>query len=119
MTREELMQRTASNIRRLRKAKGLSQEQLALEAGLNPAFLGHIERCLKCPTIDTLNKIATALEVPLSVLVTFPDEQAASQGNRAQAEQIAAAISTVSSEDASKILEIVLDMVAFIQKSRE
>ena len=60
-------------IRYLRKLKQLSQEKLALDVGLNPAFLGHIERGLKCPTVDTLSKIANALNVSLFELVNIDE----------------------------------------------
>jgi len=59
-------------IRYYRSLRGLSQEALALEAGLNPAFLGHLERSLKSPTVTTLEKIAMALDIPLSELFTRP-----------------------------------------------
>lgn len=49
--------------------KSLSQEDLALRANLNPAYYGQVERGLKCPTVDTLYKIAKALEVPLPELL--------------------------------------------------
>jgi len=50
-----------ARIRYFRHMKGLSQEQLALQAGVNPAFLGHLERGLKSPTITTLDKLVRAL----------------------------------------------------------
>lgn len=46
----------------------MSQEQLALEAGLNPAFLGHLERGLKSPTITTLGKLVRALDITFEEL---------------------------------------------------
>ncbi len=46
--------------------QGLHQEGLALRAGLHPAHLGHIGRELKSPTIDTLLKIASALQIELA-----------------------------------------------------
>ncbi|MBT2293448.1 helix-turn-helix transcriptional regulator [Paenibacillus albidus] len=39
------------NIRILRLKSGFSQEQLALSAGVNPAYIGQIERGEKNPTI--------------------------------------------------------------------
>ena len=48
-------------IKYYRLQRGLSQEQLALMAGINPAFLGHLERGLKSPTMNTLDKIVEAL----------------------------------------------------------
>ena len=49
-----------------RHISSLSQEELALRANINPAYYGQVERGLKCPTVDTLYKIALALEVPPS-----------------------------------------------------
>lgn len=54
----------AARIKYFRHTRSMSQEELALSAGLNPAYYGQVERGLKCPTIDTLYKIARALDVP-------------------------------------------------------
>jgi len=62
---------TAARIRHFRRLSALSQEELAFRAGLNPAYLGQVERGLKCPTIDTLYKISNALGVSLSELLNF------------------------------------------------
>ena len=51
------------NIRRIRERKGITQEQLALNAGLNRAYIGYIERGERNPSTDTLVKIAKALKV--------------------------------------------------------
>lgn len=55
-------------IRYFRRLRKLSQEQLALQAGINPAFLGHLERGLKSPTITTLHKLVGALNISLEEL---------------------------------------------------
>ncbi|OMD89320.1 hypothetical protein BSK49_13125 [Paenibacillus odorifer] len=59
------------SIRILRTGKGLSQEQLALNAGVNTSYIGQIERGEKNPTIKTLEKIAVALEVSLLDLLLY------------------------------------------------
>ena len=59
--KQEIMIRVGKRIRELRRTHALSQEEAALRAGLNPAYFGQVERGEKCPTIDTLNKIAGAL----------------------------------------------------------
>lgn len=51
-------------IRDLRAEKGLSQEVLSGLAGLDRTHYSKIERGLRSPTIDTLFKIAYALEIP-------------------------------------------------------
>ncbi len=53
----------ARNLRILRKQKGLSQEELAFQAGINRNYVGQIEREEKSPTVDMLEKIAIALEI--------------------------------------------------------
>lgn len=49
-----------------RKLRGLTQEQLAEQIGLSPAFLGHIEapNIETGVSLDTLFDIAQALDVP-------------------------------------------------------
>ncbi len=50
-------------IREIRAKKEITQEQLALDAGLNRAYIGYIERGERNPSTDTLVKIAKALKV--------------------------------------------------------
>ena len=66
MRKQQIMQATADRIRHLRKQKEISQEELALRAGINTVYYGQ-----KCPTVDTLYKIAVGLEVPLPDLLRF------------------------------------------------
>ena len=49
------------NMKRLRGELGLSQEDLALEAGLDRTFIAHIERLARNPSLDNVEKIAIAL----------------------------------------------------------
>ena len=51
------------NVRLARQAIGLTQEQLALEAGLDLTYVGGIERGRRNPTVIALAKIAAALRV--------------------------------------------------------
>jgi transcriptional regulator with XRE-family HTH domain len=53
----------ASNIRRMRTARGLSQEALADRCGLNRNYVGMLEREENSPTVDVLEKLAKALDV--------------------------------------------------------
>lgn len=50
-----------------RKLRGLTQEQLAEEIGLSPAFIGHVEapNIDKAISLDTLFDIADVLNVPV------------------------------------------------------
>lgn len=65
----------AWNLRRLRVAKNISQDELALISEVERAYVGHLERGTKNPTIDTLAKLAVALECEIMELFrTAPDD---------------------------------------------
>lgn len=61
-----------STIAELRKSKGMSQEVLSGLAGLDRTHYSKIERGLRSPTIDTLFKIAHALDMaPHEVVIAI------------------------------------------------
>ena len=57
-----LRETVATNLRRLRQAKNLSQEKLADRAGINRNYVGMLEREQHAATIDMLEKLAIVLE---------------------------------------------------------
>lgn len=73
----ELNQRLGNRIRQLRRTSNLTQEQLAELADMNVTFLGQIERGAKSPTVDTLGKIADALQISLAELFAFDGDERA------------------------------------------
>lgn len=58
------------NLRRLRTERGLSLERLANLSGVSRAMLGQVELGQSAPTINVLWKMARALDVPFSALIT-------------------------------------------------
>lgn len=58
-----------------RKLRGLTQEQLAEQVGLTPAFIGHVEapNINKAISLDTLFDIAAALDIPAYKFLSFDD----------------------------------------------
>jgi transcriptional regulator with XRE-family HTH domain len=58
----------ARNVRRIRVAKGISQERLAFDSGIDRSYLGGIEREAENPTVDLLDRLADTLGVPLAEL---------------------------------------------------
>lgn len=57
-----------ARIRQIRKKKGESQGDIAEKAGMRAAALCRVERGLVDPKVSTVEKIASALEVPLAWL---------------------------------------------------
>lgn len=55
----------------LRKAEGLTQEQLGERAGLHPTYIGAIERGEQSPSLETVEKLASGLSVDLKRLFDF------------------------------------------------
>jgi transcriptional regulator with XRE-family HTH domain len=53
-------------LRILREERGISMRALARRSGLSANALSMIERALTSPSVSTLNKLATALEVPIT-----------------------------------------------------
>lgn len=62
----------ARNVRRLRVRQGISQEKLAVDADIDRAYLGGLERQTENPTVDLLDKVAAALSVSISELFVRP-----------------------------------------------
>jgi transcriptional regulator with XRE-family HTH domain len=67
---DDLTPIVAANLRRLRNDRGLSMERLARQSGVSRAMLGQVELGQSTPTINVLWKIARALGVPFSALIT-------------------------------------------------
>lgn len=72
----EIQQRVGRNVRKARLAAGLSQwdlvarlEGMTDEAGVDQAYISHLENGRKNPTLVTLWRLAEALGVPLDRLV--------------------------------------------------
>lgn len=64
----------AWNLRRLRVAKGVSQERLAFDARVDRAYVGALERESENPTVDLLERLAATLGIPLAELFRVPAE---------------------------------------------
>lgn len=53
----------AGNLRRFRRERGLSQEELAFRAGIDRTYVSALERCVYSATIDMVDKLARELSV--------------------------------------------------------
>jgi len=65
----EPLQILGKNIRRLRLAKGFSQEEFALTADIDRSYVGQVERGRRNIAFENILKIARPLDVSVSQLV--------------------------------------------------
>lgn len=68
----EACRRVSENLRRLRKTKGLSQEQLAEAAEFHRTYVSQLERCVTNISINGLARLAEALGVDIIELLRLP-----------------------------------------------
>lgn len=64
----EIAKIIGQRVRNYRTGKGLSQEKLAEMSGCHPTYIGQVERGEKNATLESIEKITSAMGVPLSKL---------------------------------------------------
>lgn len=67
--KREILIKFGKKVREERTRLGLSQEELASRAGVHRTYIGMIERAEKNITLENIQKIAKALEIPLDKLM--------------------------------------------------
>lgn len=68
---EDGVNKFASKLRKIRVSEGISQSQLAFEAGISLSQVARIETSRINPTICTVFALSKALNVPVSELFTI------------------------------------------------
>lgn len=76
----EIAKNIGRRIRNYRNQLGLSQEKLAELSGCHPTYIGQLERGEKNATLESIEKISVALNIPLSKLFEKLDD--AEKGDR-------------------------------------
>ena len=64
----EIAKHIGNRIRNYRMQLGYSQERLAEISGCHPTYIGQVERGEKNPTLESIEKIASALRISMSKL---------------------------------------------------
>ena len=65
----------ATNLRRFRHAKGLSQDDLAYEAGVSRSYLSQIEKGVFFASLKIVGKLASALDAEPAELLKLPPKK--------------------------------------------
>ncbi len=66
---DDIREKLSDNIKRIRRERGLAQERLGLEAGVDRTVVSKIERKLANPSLEVLIRLANTLDVPVSDLL--------------------------------------------------
>ena len=68
----EARELVAWNVRRLRVERGLAQEALAVDAGIDRTYVSRVERNMENPSVGVLERLARALKVEITDLFAVP-----------------------------------------------
>lgn len=60
------------NMRKLRSERGVSQERLAADSGIDRAYVSELERGVGNASVDMLDRLAAILDVPVANLFEVP-----------------------------------------------
>lgn len=105
-----LLRRVGGNIRRHRKAIGMTQEGLAEAAQLSTYFIGSVERGQAALSLRSLSLISRALGVPVALLVDF--------GVEADREILRRRVEQRLKRATPDELRVVLEVLALVQRAR-
>ena len=72
LTGMDIREVLALNLRKLRRAKGLSQEELAHRAEIDRTYVSALERSVYAASIDVVDRLARVLGAEASDLLTQP-----------------------------------------------
>ncbi|MDY4171517.1 MAG: helix-turn-helix transcriptional regulator [Evtepia sp.] len=99
-------------LRRIRLKRGYSQEALADRAGLHPTYIGQVERGEKNITVESLHKITTALEIPISAAFDdLPSQAQADENYPLRAYQLFSALEEPTQKKVFGILREIRDLL--------
>ena len=70
----------AKQIRSGRTRRGISQEELAFRAGLHRTYISLVERSKKSLTVDSLARIASALDIKPSKILASAEKRSSAKG---------------------------------------
>ncbi len=71
ISHQHILKKFGDKLQRVRKSKGISQEELAAMLSMHRTYIGMVERGERNPTIRTFYRVTKALKVKSSELLPF------------------------------------------------
>ena len=75
MVENNLRTLLAAGLKHQRSVLGISQEELARRADLDPSYLADLELAARNPSVESVEKLADALHVTVAELFQAPDSE--------------------------------------------
>ena len=110
----EIAKAIGQRIRNYRTKAGFSQEKLAELSGCHPTYIGQLERGEKNATIESIDKIATTLNVPMSTL--FEQLGGQNDGSRNIPLECYEFLSAKTPDEQDQLFKILLEMDKYKSK---
>ena len=95
--------RLGRRLQRLRRLRGLTQEQLAERIDINPKYLSSVERGEENPTLDLFLRLAEGLQVELPALFQYAQEGESRERLRQHVERL---VADLSEEDLRRVVRV-------------
>lgn len=108
---QKLYQQIGQRIKTVRKLARLTQERLAEKADLSVHYLSRIETGRATPTLDSLERIAVALHVPIGELFRPPEAQ---QERQALLQQLTTYLKARSVEELQMLRNLIGQLVELL-----
>ena len=106
----KIISETGQRIRNYRIQQGLSQEALSEKSGLHPTYIGQIERGEKNATLESIEKIAKGLSIPLSRLFENIDSSGTEVNYPAEAYSLVQSVPVPVQENLVKIITAAVEI---------
>ena len=100
--------RLGRRLQRLRRLRGLTQEQLAERIDINPKYLSSVERGEENPTLDLFLRLAEGLQVELPALFQYAQEGESRERLRQRVERLIVDLSEEELRRVVRVLEALL-----------
>lgn len=96
-------------IKELRTERALSQERLALNAGITPTYLGLVEREQRNATVATIERLCSALNISLAEFFAVADHSEPMESDVGK--QILSQLNGLNDEEKLAMLQLVKDVL--------